>query len=123
MDYYGFYTGEEFSAYEYLGAHCNENGTVFRTFAPNAQHIAVIGEWNGWKETPMNKVYDGNFWECEIPDTKQGMMYKYRIYKRNGVVTDHCDPYGFYAEPPQRYLISVNLSSRIKNGCQKEATS
>ena len=32
MDYYGFYTGKEFTAYEYLGAHIQENGTVFRTF-------------------------------------------------------------------------------------------
>ena len=29
MDYYGFYTGKEFTAYEYLGAHIQENGTVF----------------------------------------------------------------------------------------------
>ena len=50
MDYYGFYTGKEFTAYEYLGAHIQENGTVFRTFAPNAARISVIGEFNGWQE-------------------------------------------------------------------------
>ena len=76
MDYYGFYTGKEFSAYEYLGAHRLENGTVFRTFAPNAVRISVIGEFNDWGETPMDKVYDGNFWECTVPGAKAGMMYR-----------------------------------------------
>ncbi len=98
MDYYGFYTGKEFEAYEYLGAHVVEKGVVFRTFAPNAERISVIGEFNGWQEQPMNKVYDGNFWECYVADAIPGMMYKYKIYKRNGGVTDHCDPYGFRME-------------------------
>ena len=64
MDFYGFYTGKEFEAYRFLGAHACEKGTVFRTFAPNAQRISLIGEFNGWQETPMQKVHDGNFWEC-----------------------------------------------------------
>ena len=66
MDYYGFYTGQEFTAYAYLGAHLEAGGTVFRTFAPSASRVSVIGEFNGWKETPMKKVYDGNFWECHV---------------------------------------------------------
>ncbi len=98
MDFYGFYTGEEFQAYKYLGAHFEDEKTVFRTFAPNAEKISVIGEFNGWTETPMEKVYDGNFWECTVENAQPFQMYKYRIYKRKGVVTDHCDPYGFYAE-------------------------
>ena len=61
MDYYGFYTGQEFTAYSYLGAHTEERGTVFRTFAPNAQQISIIGDFNGWKGTPIQKVYVGNF--------------------------------------------------------------
>lgn len=98
MDYYGFYTGTEFEAYRFLGAHCYGDKTVFRTFAPGAERISVIGEFNGWNETPMHKIGDGNFWECEISGAVSGNMYKYRIYKRGGVVTDHCDPYGYYAE-------------------------
>ena len=50
MDFYGFYTGKEFEAYRFLGAHACERGTVFRTFAPNAQRISLIGEFNGWQE-------------------------------------------------------------------------
>lgn len=97
MDYYGFYTGQEFTAYLYLGAHLEKEGTIFRTFAPNAFKISVIGDFNEWQETPMKKVYDGNFWECCIKNAKQGMRYKYRIYNKSGTYIDHCDPYGFYS--------------------------
>ena len=104
MDFYGFYTGKIFDAYKYLGAHINrgENGkveeVVFRTFAPSASRISVIGEFNGWTETPMEKVHDGNFWELISKEAKPGMMYKYRIYDRAGNCIDHCDPYGYGME-------------------------
>lgn len=67
MDYYGFYTGKVFDAYRYLGAHVEREGVTFRTFAPSAQRISLIGEFSSWEECPMHKVYDGNFWECYIP--------------------------------------------------------
>lgn len=98
MDYYGFYTGRIFDAYQYLGAHTDSSGTVFRTFAPYAEKISVIGEFNEWKEEEMKKVYDGNFWEFTSADAKPGMMYKYRIYGHSGKCVDHCDPYGYGME-------------------------
>ena len=97
MDFYDFYMGNEFEAYNYLGAHFAAGTTTFRTFAPKSSRIAVIGEFNGWTETPMNKVYDGNFWECVISHTEEGQMYKYRIYKNDGSYIDHCDPYAFFS--------------------------
>lgn len=113
MDFYGFYTGQEFEAYRYLGAHAGETSTVFRTFAPNAERISVIGEFNNWQETPMQKIYDGNFWEAEIAGAEEGMMYKYRIYHRGGEFIDHCDPYGFYSEVrPQ----NASIICRLDNG-------
>ena len=45
MDYYGFYTGKIFDAYRYLGAHVEEEGVTFCTFAPSAQRISLIGEF------------------------------------------------------------------------------
>ena len=98
MDFYGFYTGKIFDAYRYLGAHVTPDGVVFRTFAPSASKISVIGEFNGWEESPMAKVHDGNFWEFVSPDAAPGMMYKYRIYDRAGQFIDHCDPYGYGME-------------------------
>lgn len=98
MDYYNFYTGKEFEAYEYLGAHTYYGGTTFRTFAPAAARVSLIGDFSNWEEIPMNKVYDGNFYEVSVPGTMTGNLYKYRVYKRNGSYIDHADPYGFYAE-------------------------
>ena len=98
MDFYNFYIGKEFQAYEFLGAHVWEKGVTFRTFAPAANRVSVIGEFNGWTETPMNRIYDGNFWECDIPGVTSGQMYKYRIYKNDGSFIDHADPYAFYSE-------------------------
>lgn len=112
MDYYGFYTGQEFTAYANLGAHLDGNGAVFRTFAPNALRISVIGDFNCWQEMPMEKVYDGNFWECRVENAARGMKYKYRIYRKDGTYLDHCDPYGFFAElRPATASILWDLSS------------
>ena len=98
MDYYNFYTGKDFEAYQYLGAHIENDGVTFRTFAPSAKQISVIGDFNNWQETPMVKVYDGNFWECHISSAQTGMRYKYRIYSNEGTFIDHTDPYAFYSE-------------------------
>lgn len=98
MDLYGFYTGKIFDAYQYLGAHLQDRGVCFRTFAPAASRITVIGEFNNWQEWEMNKISDGNFWELFVPDAAEGMMYKYCIYDRTGNRVEHCDPYGFGME-------------------------
>ncbi len=98
MDFYGFYMGEEFEAYRFLGAHTEGNGVVFRTFAPGARRIQVIGEFNGWNGTEMYKIHDGNFWECRVERAKPGEMYKYRITGADGSYRDHCDPYGTWME-------------------------
>lgn len=98
MDMYSFYTGKNLDAHEYLGCHYTEEQTTFRTFAPAAKKVSVIGEFNNWTETPMNQVHNGQFWECIIPDLKPGMMYKYRIYRPDGQFIDHCDPYGLGME-------------------------
>lgn len=98
MDMYSFYTGKSLTAHEYLGCHYQGTSTTFRTFAPAAKHVAVIGEFNNWTETPMSQVHNGQFWECTIPDLTPGMMYKYRIYRPDGQFIDHCDPYGYGME-------------------------
>ncbi len=54
MNLQKFYMGESFDAYEYFGAHLEDGGVVFRTYAPNAWGINVVGEFNGWKEEPLS---------------------------------------------------------------------
>ena len=100
MDMYGFYTGKILDAYEFLGCHLTREGAVFRTYAPEAAKISVVGDFNDWSEEPMQKIYDGNFWECEIPGVKAGMKYKYRIHRKDNMFIDHADPYGFGMELP-----------------------
>ena len=111
MDYYSFYTGKEFEAYQYLGAHISKTGVTFRTFAPAASRISVIGDFNQWQETPMNKIYDGNFWECHIDEARNDMRYKYRIYTKDGSFVDHVDPYAFYSAAfPDVSSVTYDLS-------------
>lgn len=98
MDIYGFYTGKIFDAYDFLGCHLDGNRGYFRTYAPNASRVTVIGEFTGWKDYEMNRIHDGKFWELVTDGVEDGMMYKYRIYGRDGSVTEHCDPYGFGME-------------------------
>ncbi len=102
MDMYNFYTGKMFDAYEYFGCHLLQDEAVFRTFAPAASRISLIGDFSNWTEIPMKKIYDGNIWECKVPDVKPGTRYKYRIYRRNGMAIDHADPYGFAMELPPK---------------------
>ena len=99
MDFYGFYMGQEFEAYRFLGAQVQGDGSVvFRTFAPNAASISVIGDFNGWQGSDMHKIYDGNFWELTVPQVEVGARYKFRITSQTGNTIDHCDPYGFGSE-------------------------
>ena len=98
MDIRNFYSGDEFEAYNCLGAHLCGSGTVFRTYAPNATGVSLIGDFSGWEELPMKPVEDGRFYEISVPGAGEGMRYKYRVFDRKGGFTDHCDPYGYGME-------------------------
>ena len=98
MNFIKFYAGQEWEAYRFLGAHFQGERAVFRVFAPSAQGLSVIGSFNGWQDTPMKRIYDGNFWECVIPEAKRGDLYKFRIYQQDGRAVDHCDPFAQYSE-------------------------
>lgn len=100
MDKKNYYMGDAFDAYEYMGAHVQQKGVLFRTFAPNAVNVSLMGDFNGWSETAMNRTdrTDSNFFECFVPEAGEGMMYKYRIYQQDGRCIDHSDPYGFGME-------------------------
>ncbi len=104
MDFYSFYTGQCFDAYEWLGAHVVSNGVVFRTFAPNAEKVCLL---INDQELPMNKVHDGNFYELTIPQATAGDLYEYRIYTKDHSYRDHCDPFGFGMElrPAHRSVV------------------
>lgn len=93
-----FYRGTAFDCYEYFGAHLEENGVVFRVYAPNAKGVCVIGEFSNWENIEMTQKWQPQVYECYVENAKKGMLYKYRIYGGDGCVTEHCDPYGFSME-------------------------
>jgi len=97
MNLQKFYMGEAFDTYEYFGAHLEDEGIVFRTYAPNAQRIAVVGEFNDWQEQPMEQLHQSGVWIGFSKYAHPGQMYKYVIYGQNGRI-EHCDPYGFGME-------------------------
>ncbi|MBR4627398.1 MAG: 1,4-alpha-glucan branching protein GlgB [Ruminococcus sp.] len=98
MDINSFYRGDAFDAYEYFGAHITKDGTVFRTYAPNASKVSVVGDFTDWEDLPMERIEDGRFFELTVPEAAEGLRYKYRIYDKSGNFIDHCDPYGFGME-------------------------
>lgn len=98
MDFQKFYAGNSFDAYSYLGAHPADEGYVFRVYAPAALRVSLIGEFSGWKEMPMQKIYDGQFYEVSVPSAKEKQFYKYRVFKKDGSFIDHADPYAVWSE-------------------------
>lgn len=97
MNLQKFYMGEAFDAYDYFGAHPSDGGFTFRTYAPNACKISIVGDFSKWKEIPMEQLHQSGVWTGFSSDAKEGHMYKYVIYGQNGRV-EHCDPYGFGME-------------------------
>ena len=90
-----------------LGAHLVRDGDVqgvrFAVWAPNADQVTVIGDFNEWDRTshPMQHR-DGGVWELFIPALGPGTHYKYCVRAFTGEVQEKSDPYGFFAEAPPR---------------------
>ncbi|MDO5145822.1 MAG: 1,4-alpha-glucan branching protein GlgB [Eubacteriales bacterium] len=100
MVLHDFYTGKSFDAYEYFGAHQTDEGIVFRVYAPGAEKVELIGEFNEWDGSRDEMVQEGMSGIYEITNgyAAPGMMYKYRIYQQDGRVVDRFDPYAFGSE-------------------------
>jgi 1,4-alpha-glucan branching enzyme len=97
--------GQHHQSYEKMGAHLREvkgvKGVQFVVWAPNAQRVSVIGDFNQWdgRRHPMQRRNDGGIWELFIPDLGVGERYKYALVSNvRGYYTERADPYGFAAE-------------------------
>ena len=98
---YLFNKGENARAYEYLGAHFNDDGSVvFRVWAPHAAAVSVVGEFNGWQHgvNAMYRIDGGEVWETTVPDLHVFDTYKFCINTYDGRQFMKCDPYAFHAE-------------------------
>ncbi len=102
VDAYLLHQGENFRAYEYLGAHRRVSvGYVFRVWASNAEAVELVGDFCGWETgIPMSRVTEGGIWEVKLPAgaVSVGDKYKYRIRAKNGELLWRQDPYSFECE-------------------------
>ncbi len=98
---YLFHEGSNARAYEYFGAHrINGGKMVFRTWAPHAAGVSVVGDFNGWDldRNPMLPVDDSGVWEAELPELEQFENYKFCILTDDGRQLMKSDPYGVHME-------------------------
>jgi len=108
-DVHLFKEGKHFHLYKKLGSHLVEfegkTGTYFAVWAPNAENVTVIGDFNDWNRYThyMNARPDGSgIWEVFIPGIEKGTIYKYFIRAHNGYEVEKGDPYALLWElPPQ----------------------
>jgi 1,4-alpha-glucan branching enzyme len=101
---YLFHQGTNIKAYEYLGVHKSEvgskEGMVCRVWAPNAQSVSIVGDFNEWRPDAdrMEKISDG-VWECYLPFVmEQYQSYKFCVEDAKGRKIFKSDPYAFHFE-------------------------
>ena len=122
-DLYLFNEGSHFRLYEKLGAHPvhrnDRSGIYFAVWAPNADQVSVMGDFNGWDKEgrPLRCREQSGIWEGFFPELTTGAVYKYHI--RSGVTeyrVDKTDPFGFYFEtPPKTAAIAWDLDYSWKD--------
>ncbi len=101
---YLFHRGENHNAFELMGNHPasigNENGYVFRVWAPNAKSIRVVGDFTAWDidASPYMQKISHGIWECFVKDVQVYDSYKYYIERSNGTFVYKSDPYAFHYE-------------------------
>lgn len=99
-----FKSGIHYEIYKKLGAHPkridDQDGISFSVWAPNAQEISVIGDFNGWdiENNKMNPIGDSGIFELFIPGVLIGQRYKYAIKTLNDEILHKSDPYANYSE-------------------------
>ena len=104
MDSWLLAEGKHLRPYETLGAHFAEldgvKGVRFAVWAPNAQRVSVIGEFNNWdgRRHVMRFHRDNGIWDIFISAVKLNALYKFEIRDANGNVREKADPYAFGAE-------------------------
>ena len=108
---YLFHQGTNYNAYKLLGSHMENDGVIFRVWAPNAKKVAVVGDFNGWDryKNVMKKITDEGLWEVFIPGVQEFSSYKYAILTRGNRYILKSDPYAFHSE------LRPNTASKVYN--------
>ncbi|HEY3730597.1 MAG TPA: 1,4-alpha-glucan branching protein GlgB [Steroidobacteraceae bacterium] len=79
-------------------------GVRFAVWAPNAQRVSVVGDFNGWdgRRHPMRKRVEAGVWELFLPRLPAGTLYKYEILGAHGLLPLKSDPVALQIESPPR---------------------
>ena len=102
VDLHLFAQGQHWEIYEKFGAHLrtigDATGVYFAVWAPNAQRVSVVGDFNDWdgRVNPMRKLIGSGVWELFLPGIKQGAHYKFEIRTQTGAVLLKSDPFAFF---------------------------
>ncbi|MGZ3755620.1 MAG: 1,4-alpha-glucan branching protein GlgB [Mucilaginibacter sp.] len=104
-----FQSGKHYKLYDKLGSHVLEHngvvGTYFAVWAPNAQYVAIMANFNGWNKGshPLYNRWDtSGIWEGFIPNVGNGEAYKYFIKSSSGEELEKADPFALRWEEPPR---------------------
>lgn len=108
---YFFHQGTNFFSYRFLGAHYSELKTVFRTWAPHAKAVNVIGDFNNWHNGthPMHKISDEGIWEATILGVNEFACYQYAIKTPSNKWINKSDPFAFHSE------VRPKVASKVYN--------
>jgi 1,4-alpha-glucan branching enzyme len=104
FDLHLFAEGNHWHAYKFLGAHQHQvngiDGVLFSTWAPSAQRVSVIGDFNQWdgRKYPMRVRGSSGVWELFIPGMTAGELYKFEIKNIDGSLHSKMDPYAQQSE-------------------------
>jgi len=114
-DLYLFGKGDERRIYDKLGSQLRTidgvPGTSFAVWAPTAQRVSVVGDFNDWdgRMHQMRSLGSSGVWEIFLPGVGDGALYKYEIRDRRGHILLKTDPYGaFFETPPKNAAIVWN---------------
>jgi 1,4-alpha-glucan branching enzyme len=105
-DLHYFAEGTHARAYRKLGSHATEangeRGTYFAVWAPNAERVTVMGDFNGWDKGrhPLASRAQSGIWEGFLPGVGKGAHYKYHVSSRRGHAVDKADPFAVLQETP-----------------------
>ena len=104
-DLYLFAEGTHCQLHERLGGQLTRDGARFAVWAPNAEGVSVIGEFNGWdgEAARLQPVGSSGIWAGFVAGAARGQLYKYRVFRRGehgGAFVDKLDPVGLLHETP-----------------------
>ena len=109
QDFYLFNEGNHVRLFDRFGAHPGivdgESGVHFAVWAPNAEQVSLIGDFNGWdRHTHLLRARGSSgIWEGFVAGLDRGCIYKYHVASRyGGYRVDKADPFAFHAETPPK---------------------